>query len=99
MSLLLRIISLCLLLLGFAAPVAQAEQRVDNLYWAPENITVGGEKIDGILNFIFWLTLVVFVATQGVYIIYLIKYRRRPGHKAHYSHGCSGPCGRGGGGI
>lgn len=87
MSLLLRIIPLCLLLLGFAAPVAQAEQRVEKLYWAPENITVGGEKIDGILNFIFWLTLFVFVATQGVYIIYLIKYRRRPGHKAHYSHG------------
>ena len=46
-----------------------------------------GEKIDQILNFIFWLTLFVFVATQGVYIYYLVKYRRRPGHKAFYSHG------------
>jgi cytochrome c oxidase subunit 2 len=66
---------------------AQAEQRTSNLYWAPPNITVGGEKIDTLLNFIFVLTLVVFVLTQGVYIIYLIRYRRRPGHKAHYSHG------------
>jgi cytochrome c oxidase subunit 2 len=58
-----------------------------NLYWAPPNVTVGGREIDHILNFIFWLTLFVFVATQVVYITYLVKYRRRPGVKAHYSHG------------
>ena len=87
MRYLLSIISICLFLLGAATPAAQAETRTDNLYWAPENITVGGEKIDQILNFIFWLTLFVFIATQGVYIYYLVKYRRRPGHKAHYSHG------------
>jgi len=58
-----------------------------NLYWAPPNVTVGGEKIDAILNFIFWLTLVVFILTQTVYIYYLVKYRRKPGVKAHYSHG------------
>jgi cytochrome c oxidase subunit 2 len=84
---LFRIISLCLIVLaGFNLP-AHAEERVDNLYWAPESITTGGQQIDTLLNFIFWLTLAVFVATQSVYIIYLIKYRRRPGHKAHYSHG------------
>ncbi|NBR49849.1 hypothetical protein EBU02_13595 [bacterium] len=66
---------------------ASAEERTSNLYWAPPNNTVGGEKIDMLLNFIFGLTLLVFVATQAVYIIYLIRYRRRAGHKAHYSHG------------
>ena len=64
-----------------------AEERTSNLYWSPPNNTVGGEKIDMLLNFIFVLTLVVFVLTQGFYIIYLIRYRRRAGHKAHYSHG------------
>jgi len=59
----------------------------NNLYWAPPNVTVGGKEIDKILNFIFWLTLFVFIATQVVYITYLVKYRRRPGVKAHYSHG------------
>lgn len=62
-------------------------KEYNNLYWAPPNVTVGGEKIDTILNAIFWLTLFVFIATQVVYITYLVKYRRRPGHKAHYSHG------------
>ncbi|MEX1119134.1 MAG: cytochrome c oxidase subunit II [Terrimicrobiaceae bacterium] len=64
-----------------------AQDAIPNLYWAPENVTVGGKKIDVLLNIIFWLTFAVFVATQTVYIYYLIKYRRRPGVKAHYSHG------------
>jgi cytochrome c oxidase subunit 2 len=87
MNFLLRILSITAFLLVGGSISAQAEQRTSNLYWAPPNITVGGEKIDMLLNFIFVLTLVVFVLTQGVYIIYLIRYRRRPGHKAHYSHG------------
>jgi cytochrome c oxidase subunit II len=66
---------------------ALAEPRTDNLYWAPPNFTTGGAQIDAILNFIFWLTLVVFIAVQAVFIIYLIKYRRRPGHRAYYCHG------------
>lgn len=73
-------------LTGSALPLS-AEERTSNLYWAPPNNTVGGEKIDMLLNFIFVLTLLVFVLTQAVYIIYLIRYRRRAGQKAHYSHG------------
>lgn len=66
---------------------AFAQERTSNLYWAPENITVGGKQIDFLLNVIFWLTFAVFVLTQVVYIWYLVKYRRQPGVKAHYSHG------------
>lgn len=70
-----------------SAPCVLAEERTGNLYWAPENVTVGGEKIDFLLNTIFYLTLTVFILTQAVYIYFLVKYRRRPGVKAHYSHG------------
>lgn len=66
---------------------AMAEQRVGNIYGLPPCVTVSGEKIDAIFHMIFWLTGVVFVLTQATYITYLIKYRRRPGVKAHYSHG------------
>ena len=62
-------------------------QPSHNLYWAPENFTVGGRQIDVLLNFIFWLTLIVFIATQAVLVAYLVKYRRQPGRKALYSHG------------
>jgi len=64
-----------------------AEERAGNLFWAPPTVTTGGQQIDTILNFIFYLTLAAFVLTQGVYIYYLVRYRRRPGQKAHYSHG------------
>jgi len=74
-------------LIALCTAPAMAEERTSNLFWTPRNVTVGGEKIDGLLNFIFWLTLAAFVITQTVYIVYLIRYRRRPGHKAHYSHG------------
>jgi len=68
-------------------PEAAAEQRTSNLYWAPPVATEGGKKTDEILNFIFILTASVFFLTQTVFIYYLIRYRRRAGVKAHYSHG------------
>jgi cytochrome c oxidase subunit 2 len=86
MKSLLRAILFLTWITGFAMP-ALAEERAGNLYWAPPTVTVGGEKIDVLLGFIFWLTIAVFFAVQAVYIYYLIRYRRRPGHKAHYSHG------------
>jgi cytochrome c oxidase subunit 2 len=78
-----------LAVLGLVAfvPEAAAEVRETNLYWAPEAATVGAKKIDTLLNFIFYLTAAVFVLTQVVYIYYLVKYRKRPGSKAYYSHG------------
>lgn len=66
---------------------AMAESRMGNIYGMPVNATLNGIQVDTILNFIFWLTIFVFFATQSIYVYYLIKYRRRPGVKAHYSHG------------
>jgi cytochrome c oxidase subunit II len=77
--------SLLALLFGFSNTFG--EQRSGNLYWVPPNYTAGGEQIDSILNFIFWLTLFVFIAVQAVLVIYLVRYRRREGQTAHYSHG------------
>jgi cytochrome c oxidase subunit 2 len=70
----------------FVVP-AMAEQRVGNIYGLPPCVTVSGGQIDFIFKLIFWLTAAVFVIVQGTYIVYLIKYRARPGVKAHYSHG------------
>lgn len=75
-----------ILLLGIV-PAFAADTHAGSLYWAPPNVTKSGEKIDTILNFIFWLTLAVFIATQIVYVYYLIRYRRKPGVKAEYTHG------------
>jgi cytochrome c oxidase subunit 2 len=64
-----------------------AEQRSGNIYGLPPCVTVDGEKIDFIFRGIFWLTALVFVLVQGTYMVYLIKYRYRPGVKAQYTHG------------
>lgn len=86
MNPLLRAVWFLTWVIGLAVP-AYAEERSGNLYWAPPSVTVGGAKIDVLLNFIFGLTVAVFVLTQAVYLYYLVRYRRRPGRKAHYSHG------------
>lgn len=83
----LRLLPIVLFALLAVAPEAFAEVRDSNLYWAPEAATVGAKKVDTLLNFIFYLTAAVFVLTQTVYIYYLVKYRKRPGSKAYYSHG------------
>ena len=64
-----------------------AELRQSNMWWTPEAVTQNGHEIDRLLMFIFWLTLAVFIATQAVYIYFIVKYRHRKGVKAVYSHG------------
>ena len=64
-----------------------AEERNGNVYGLPPCVTTTGIQIDAVIKIIFWLTLVVFILTQGTYIYYLIAYRRRPGVPAHYTHG------------
>ena len=85
MKSLLKILPLLLVFLAGAG--SAAAETGPSIYWAPPNVTAGGRQIDTILNVIFWLTTAVFVITQVVFIYYLIRYRRRPGVKAHYSHG------------
>jgi cytochrome c oxidase subunit 2 len=76
----------CLIACWFA-PAAHAESRTNNPYWTAPAATVDALKTDTIINAIFYLTVGIFVVVQAVYTYYLIRYRRRPGHKAHYIHG------------
>ncbi len=71
----------------FLAPETMAESRTNNPYWTAPPATLDALKTDTIINVIFYLTVGVFVLVQAFYIYYLIRYRRRPGVKAHYIHG------------
>ena len=86
-KMLTKILRLAVLLVAVCASDAFAGVRDSNLYWAPASVTVGGKRVASLLNFIFYLTGAVFILTQAVYIYYLVKYRKRPGSKAYYSHG------------
>jgi cytochrome c oxidase subunit 2 len=66
---------------------AYAAQRTSGLWWMPDVATKGGEQIDQLTYFIYYLTGAVFVLTQVVYIYFLIRYRAKKGVRATYSHG------------
>lgn len=57
-------------------------------WWLPANYSKHGVEVDMLFNWIFWITMIIFIVTEAVMVIFLIKYRQRPGkRKAHYTHG------------
>ena len=55
--------------------------------WFPENVSTYGGDIDGIFWFIFYITSVWFLITEGLIIFCLFRYRRKPGQRARYFRG------------
>lgn len=82
-----RLFALCFFLLAVFTVPAFAEVRESNLWWTPDPATKHAYRIDSLLHLIFWLTAIVFVVTQVVFIYFLVKYRRKRGVPAYYSHG------------
>lgn len=82
-----RLLGFCLLLLALTVLPAFAEVRESSLWWTAEPATKHAHRIDSLLHLIFWLTAVVFVVTQVVFVYFLVKYRRKRGVPAYYSHG------------
>jgi len=46
-----------------------------------------GASIDSIYYFILWITGAIFVVTEALLIAFSIRYRRKEGRRAYYSHG------------
>ena len=55
--------------------------------WLPEGITTTAPQIDQLFYWILAITGVAFFLVQGTLLWFLIKYRRRAGHSARYTHG------------
>jgi cytochrome c oxidase subunit 2 len=55
--------------------------------WFPENVSSFGGDIDALFYLILYITGAWFFLTQGLIIFFLIRYRRREGHRATYVHG------------
>jgi cytochrome c oxidase subunit 2 len=56
-------------------------------WWLPENVSTYGGDIDYLFHLIYWITGITFVLVQGLMIVFLVRYRYRPGRRAIYSHG------------
>lgn len=57
------------------------------LPWLPENVSTYGADIDSLFHLIFWITSIVFVLVQVTLVVFLVRYRHRPGRRAVYTHG------------
>ena len=52
-----------------------------------ENVSTFGAEVDSLYFVVLIVTGIAFFLVEGVLIYFLIRYRHREGHKAHYTHG------------
>jgi cytochrome c oxidase subunit II len=80
------------LLLALSMPLLAQDPPPDTRFqdgglWLPEAASDYSGSVDGLYRAIFWLTLGMFVLTEGLLIGFCVIYRRRPGHRPQYTHG------------
>lgn len=55
--------------------------------WFPHDISTFGPKIDWLFLLIFWIVVITWAAVMVTMVIFLWRYRHRPGRKAEYIEG------------
>lgn len=83
---LIRVAAAALAAAAFTAPGtawAFGKTRI----WLPEGVSTVAPAIDGIFNLVLWITGIAFVLVQATLVWFLIRYRRREGVAAGYTHG------------
>ncbi|MFZ0889790.1 MAG: cytochrome c oxidase subunit II [Candidatus Binataceae bacterium] len=55
--------------------------------WFPHDISTFGPRVDLLFLVIFWITAITWVAVSVAMVVFLFKYRHRPGRKASYIEG------------
>lgn len=56
-------------------------------WWLPDSLSTFAPHVDFLFYVILAVTGAVFFGVQGVLVYFLLKYRRRDGATAHYTHG------------
>jgi cytochrome c oxidase subunit 2 len=57
--------------------------------WFPHDVSTYGPRIDFLFELIFWIVMIVWIAVSVTMIVFMVKYRTRPGRKAEYIEGNS----------
>ena len=55
--------------------------------WLPDAVTTTAPIIDQLFYVVLGITGIAFIVVQATLVAFLIKYRRREGRPAHYTHG------------
>jgi cytochrome c oxidase subunit 2 len=53
----------------------------------PEQASTYAPQVDGMFHLIMWITGVIFVLVEVIFLVFLWKYRHREGRVAKYTHG------------
>ena len=53
----------------------------------PPAVSTYASQIDGLYYLILVITGIAFVVTEVALVVFLVRYRARPGRRAHYTHG------------
>jgi len=61
---------------------------LEHLYF-PHDISTFGPQVDWLFELIFWIVMVVWIAVMIAMLVFMIRYRTRPGRKAEYLEGNS----------
>jgi cytochrome c oxidase subunit II len=62
---------------------------MDEFWRLPPNVSTFGGEIDSMFHLIAWITIVVFFLVEILIVVFLFRYRGRPGRKVTYTHGNS----------
>lgn len=75
-----------------SAIVAALQAQQGPLSWMlPPGSSTFARDIDWLYYLILWITGIAFVAVEVTLIVFLVKYRGRPGGRGHYTHGSTRP--------
>jgi cytochrome c oxidase subunit 2 len=70
-----------------AADMPSNPEKYLGMPWLPEGVSTYAKSIDDLWNGIFYLTGVVFVVTEALLLVFVLKFRARAGAKSVYTHG------------
>lgn len=56
-------------------------------HWFPEGVSTYAPEIDSIFMLILWITGFIFFAVEVTLLIFVFRYRHRPGRRARHIHG------------
>ncbi len=84
------VFSLAALATGLFTAHAHAQDRETTgrfTWWLPENVFPAAEQIDLLFNIILYMTCAVCVAVFAVMLVFLFKYRHKPGRQGAFISG------------
>lgn len=59
----------------------------DMLSFFPENVSTFGGQLDNLFAFVYWISVVIFLLTYFLLVLFMVKYRNQPNRKAYHFHG------------